>query len=148
MDHPVCLNINSLSVILPTVKTLPFWSNSNLVSVSASASRPDTSSKNLSQVLTYTTPLDASATTSRISYPSEFSPQLSASAFDIFCMICAFEYVGFTIPLSTVIEISSPPLSMTAETGIPGVPLKERLPSSTDSCVTKTSFTERNLSPN
>tara|TARA_B100000795_G_C22769534_1_gene427258 strand:- start:50 stop:229 length:180 start_codon:yes stop_codon:yes gene_type:complete len=57
------------------------------------------------------------------------------------------EYVGSTIPLSTVIEISSPSLKIDAVTGTPGVPLKERLPSSTDSCVTKTLFTERNLSP-
>ena len=94
-----------------------------------------------------TIPLAASATTSRISYPSEFSPQLSASAFDIFCMIWAFEYVGSTIPLSTVIEISSPSLKMMAETGTPGVPLKDRLPSPIDSWFTSTSFTEINLSP-
>jgi hypothetical protein len=48
IDHPVCRSINSFSVMLPTVNTLPFSSNSNRVSVSASASKPETSSKNLS----------------------------------------------------------------------------------------------------
>ena len=34
MDQPVCLKTNSLSVILPIVRTLSFWSNLNLCCLS------------------------------------------------------------------------------------------------------------------